>query len=465
MQFILARWQIIIPWALAFMVVALLLKIYLSTREQYGFRIFNSWVWHIAAVFLGWWLGRLPGIFLITLPLLIIYYYMLFHLALVVVPFSDPDNLKEWWQRFSLFVWYHWGVQYPISVVPDSLGRKTTERIPGNPFGYFAPGLVWARSHQAVGLTTGLSYSGIRRSGTVFTRPYERPFTVVDLRTQLRTSAIEVVSSDGIPYHAVIFAAFSVDREKWNPSLYHRLLHENPILKDAREPDCSKGTYVFSSARMLALFGTEAVASSSDASEVKTVDWDQRVLYQLEEATREILSQRRLDELWQPRRERPGINAMDDIASAIKEKCSLALRQQGVQLYSCRIVNFEFRTKEAENEKADEIKQKQIHAWSADWQREAEQTRADGKADADLLKQEARAYAYTNLLTAVAEGLQETRHMNPDLPRYVIAVQFISALERFIEDQPEGQELSDMRASLADVKKMIPWTGERDGAS
>ena len=462
LDFIIARWQTLLPWALALVGGAVLLSVYFSTREQYGLRIVTSWIWLIAAFLVGWWLGRLPGLFLITLPLLIIYHYMLFHLALVVIPASDPDHVKEWWQRFALFVWYHWGIQYPFWVVPDSLSRKTVERIPGDPFGSFAPGLVWARSHQAIGLTTGLSYSGVRRSGTVFTRPFERPFAVVDLRTQLRTASIEVVSSDGIPYHAVIFAAFSVDRETWNLGLYHRLLHDNPLLKDAREPDCTKGTYKFSSGRMHALFGTEAVTSSADVTEVQPVEWDQRVLFHLEEAAREVLSQRRLDELWQPRFDRPQVNAMDDIANAIKEKCSLSLRQQGVQLYSCRVVNFQFLKKETP-ETDDEIKQKQIRAWSADWQREAEQTRAEGKADADLMKQEARAYAYTNLLTAVAEGLQETRHLNPDLPRYVIAVQFISALERFIEEQPEGEELSDARASLAGVRKLMPWTGERDG--
>jgi hypothetical protein len=387
---------------------------------------------------------------------------LLFHLALVVVPFSEPHNVREWRQRFLLFLWYHWGVQYPLWIVPNSLSRKTMERIPGDPFGSFAPGLVWARSHQVVGLTTGLSYSGIRQSGTIFTQPYERPFAVVDLRTQLRTSRIEVVSSDGILYSAILFAAFAVDKEKWSPSLYHRLLHDHPMLKDAKEPDCINGTYIFSRARMLTLFGTEAIASSSMASEAQTVPWDQNVLYQLEETAREILSQRRLDELWQPCIDCPGLNAMDEIANAIKNKCSLQLRQQGVQLYSCRVVNFEFLEKEAHQESEDEIKQKQIRAWSADWQREAEQTRAEGKADADLMKQEARAYAYTNLLTAVAEGLEETRHLNPDLPRYVIAVRFISALEKFIEEQPNGEEIREVRASLADVKKMMPWTERLD---
>ena len=462
LDYIIASWQTLLPWALALAGGVFLLRVYFSTREQYGLRIVASWIWLIAAFLVGWWMGRLPGLILITLPLLIIYYYMLFHLALVVVPFSEPFNLREWWKRICLFFWYHWGAQYPLWVVPDALSRKADERIKGGASVSFTPGLVWARSHQAVGLTTGLAYSGTRQAGTVFTGAFERPFAIVDLRTQLRTSRIEVVSSDGIPYHAVLFTAFGVDKEKWNPTLHHDILRGNPILKDAKEPDCVRGTFVFSGARMLALLGTAAVASSSNASEIKPIDWDQSVLYLLEEAAREILSQRRLDELWQPKVDHSNINAMDVIANAIQDKCSLALRQQGVQLYSCRIVNFEFAHKEDQEQKEDEINLKQIKAWGADWQREAEQTRAEGRAEADLMKQEARAFAYTNLLTAVAEGLQETRHLNPDLPRYVIAVRFISALERFIEEQPDGEEVSKVRASLADVKKLMPWTGEPD---
>jgi hypothetical protein len=221
--------------------------------------------------------------------------------------------------------------------------------------------------------------------------------------------------------------------------------------------DCS---YPFSRARIRALFRSIGVSSSpDDPDKPKTISWDERVVYLVEKTAREILSQRRIDELWQPQDDREGANPMDGIADAIKEGCSFRLRLRGVNLYACRIVNFEFQKIEERNEEDfDEVKQKQLTTWSADWQREADQTRAKGKAEADLLKQEARAYAYTNLLTAVAEGLQEARQLDPQLPHYVIAVKFVSALEKLIEEQPESTDIHEARASLRDVKKMIPWT-------
>ena len=432
---------------------------------------------------LGWLIAKWWGILLISLPILIFYYYVLFHLALVVVPVSDPDNMQEWWQRFRVLVGYHWGVQYPLWMVTDSTGQDVELRIPGDSFGGFPPGLVWARSHQVVSLTRDVVFSDIQAPGTVFTQAYERPFKIVDLRTQLRTSWIEVVSSDGILYKTLLFTSFSVDKEKWDRGLYHDLYRKNLQLKDAKEPDYLKGSYHFSRPRVRTLLSTIGVSSPpDDSTKTKTANWDERVLYEIEKTAREVLSQRRLDELWQPKDDHKGANAIDDIANSIRERCSFQLKQRGVHLFVCRIVNLEF-PKEAQEPKDEgiilkaetrqnklreekdmegEIERKQIGAWSAEWQRDAEQTRAEGKAEADILMQEARAYAYTNLLTAFAEGLQEARLLHPHLPRYVIAVRFISALEKLTKAQPEIEGMSEARASLDNLKRMISLGTEKE---
>ena len=454
-----------------------------------------TYLGHLLVAILGWIVGRWAGLVLISLPVLIFYYYLLFHLAMVVVPVSDPDNLQEWWQRFRLFIGYQWGVQYPHWMVTDTMGEKIEKRIPGDQFGSFAPGLIWARSHQVVGLTTNITFSRVPNPGTVFTKPYESPIAVVDLRTQLRTVWIEVISSDGIPFRALLFTAFRVDKENWDRDLYHKLLRINSMLENAQKPDYTKGSYPFSKSRLRALFSTIGVSSHVDGhEEARIAKWDERTLYQIEKTAREALSQRRLDELWQPQKDFGGASAMDEIAIEIKETCSCELRQRGVLVHACRIVDLKFLEREVSNqgdkgfagkietnitqgklqddpnkrrnekqenaEKAGnhQIEQKQIIAWSADWQREAAQTRAEGKAHADLLMQEARAYAYTNLLTAFAEGLEEARLLDPRLPRYVIAIRFIGALDKLIGQQPEAQGMSDARDSLEHLKKMIPWT-------
>jgi len=483
LQIIIENLRYIFPWVLAIGLAISILAFYANTRENSGTRGLKCYLGHLAIIGLGWLLGKWFGILLITLPILIFYYYMLFHLAMVVVPVSDPDNWQEWWKRFLILLWYHWGVQYPIWMVTDSTGQNVELRIPGDSFGWFQPGMVWARSHQVVSLTTGMTFSGIRELGTIFTQAFERPYKIVDLRTQLRTSWIEVISSDGILYDALLFTSFAVDKEKWDRSLYHRLYLENQLFKDGKEPDYKKGSYHFSRPRMRVLLSTIGVSSpSDDAAESKTAGWDQRALYEIEKAAREVLSQRRLDELWQPKDDYEGANAIDEIASDIRDRCSFQLKQRGIHLYVCRIINLKFskETQEQEDERItsdadtrhsklteqndaeNEVEQKQIVAWGAEWQREAEQTRAQGKAEADILMQEARAYAYTNMLTAIAEGLQEARLLHPHLPRYVIAVRFISALEKLTKEQPEIDSIEEARASINHVKKMISLDMDRE---
>lgn len=450
--------------------------IWLMTYKNSGTRGIFSSLGHLAIVVLGWLVGKWAGIILISFPLLVFYYYLLFHIAMVVVPVATPESWRERWQRFKFFLWYRWGFQYPVWVVTDPSGREIEQRISGSFGKLFAPGLVLARSHQVVGLTSGITFSGIREPGVVFTRAFERPFGVVDLRTQLRTSWIEVVSSDGIPYKVLLFTAFAADKERWNLDFYHRALRKDDLYKAWKEPDFNKGSYPFSKPRLRALFSTVGV-NTSPVSGQKVAFWDERVLYQIEQATREILSQKRLDELWLSQNDRADVNATDEIARAINEKCSFLLQERGVRLYTSRIVNFEFSVKESPDQKGisdvdfrnmqgrtgdsdgktDDsiVQQQQIKVWRADWQREAAQTRAQGEAEAELLKQEARAYAYATLLTAVAEGMQKTRQLNPDLLPRVIAMRFIGALDELVKQQPEGAGRQEAYAAYYSLKQIF----------
>ena len=114
LQIIVETLESILPWILAIVFLVGLISIYFSTHKKSGFRGVITYTIHLIALGLGWLLGKWAGIVLISLPILIFYYYTVFHLAMVVVPVSGPNNWKERWLRFRLFVWYQWGVQYPI---------------------------------------------------------------------------------------------------------------------------------------------------------------------------------------------------------------------------------------------------------------------------------------------------------------------------------------------------------------
>jgi hypothetical protein len=339
-QIILETLKTILPWVLSGIIFLGMVSIYFSTHGNSGFRGVVIYLLHVAVIAIGWFLGKWLGIFLISFPILFFYYYMLFHVARVVVPVSDPDSLSNWQQQFLLLLWYQWGVQYPHWIIPDAHGSTVENRIRGNQLTSFAPGLVWAESHQVVGLTTGLSFSRVAGPGPFFTQPYERPFAVVDLWTQLRTSRIHGISGDGIPYIAVLFMSFAVDQEKWDSDLYQQLCSANPLFKDAKEPDITKGRYSFSQARMRALLTSiEVTSSANNGSQDKTIEWDEGVVFQIEQAAREILSRQRVGDLWRPRDNWDATAVGGEIGAAIKDACFLPLKQRGIHLYICRIVD------------------------------------------------------------------------------------------------------------------------------
>jgi hypothetical protein len=437
------------------------------THENSGFRGVVTYIFHVLSLLIGWLLGKWTGLVMVSLPFLIFFYYFLFHIALVVVPASEPNRVQEWFLRIRYFLWYMWGFQYPAWVVPDPSGRLAETRIKGlQDSKAFAPGFIWAHSHQVVGITTGVTFSRIESPGTVFTRVFERPINgVIDLRTQLRSFWIDVVSSDGIPYKALLFTTFLVDKEKWDRHTLHRLYLEDRLLKDAREPDYPLGSFPFSKLRIRTLLSVAGIRSSAgdptkknqgknDQGKPEPTYWDELVMYQIEKTASEVLSQKRFDELWLPADDYEGACAADGIAQAILDRCSFDLLRWGVRLNSCQVVNFEF-TRE-KFQQPGEVELKQIAAWQADWQRDAFETRAAGKAEAELVQQDARAYAYATLLTAVAEGLQETLGLHPNLPRNLIAMRFVGALEEILQQQPEGEGKREASSAISSLKQELP---------
>jgi hypothetical protein len=351
----------------------------------------------------------------------------------------------------------------------------------------------------------------------VFTQANEHPIEgVVDLRNQGRTSWIDVVSSDGIPFKAHLSASFAVDKENWNRELYLRLLRKDRLLQGATGPDYTAGSFPFSRPRIRSLLSSTGIRSSTikkvietettnKTSELKvskkivgletnkpavetdstrkisesrstkpasksdktnmpadseTTFWDEIVLYHVEKAASEVLSQRRFDEIWLPADDHEGACAADDIAEAIKSLCFFDLLLRGIRLFSCRLEDFQFEREKVI--KTGQVERQQIAAWQADWQRDTLEIRAQGNAEAELLRQEARAYAYATLLTAVADGLQGTGGLNADLPRNLIAMRFIGALEEMLQRQPEQDEKTEASSSLRKWKSRLSPGSNRE---
>jgi regulator of protease activity HflC (stomatin/prohibitin superfamily) len=439
-----------IRWLELFVVIPPI--VYLVTRKNSERRGLYSILGHLALFLAGWLTGEWFGIILISLPLLLLYYYLLYRFATTIVPAANPDNRQEMLQRFVLMIWYIWGLQFPIWVVRDPMGREVETAIAGDPFKKLGgPGLVWVRAHHAVVITIGVATNEVRGPGAVLTKPFERPFGVADLRTQLRTSEIEVVTKDGVPITAVLFTAFAIDREIWPLGVYHRLSRENPWLEGGNTFQNTEGSYPFSPGRVRAALSMAGVKSSRDEPKESPVHWDDVVLYRISETARQVLAERRLDEMWRPQHDEHGKSALDEIATSIRARIAPQLLPHGVRLFASRIVNYNLSEK-VEDQK---IIQQYIASWSAFWEQQASRTLAAGEAEGERLKEVARAFAHETLLTAVVEGLRNARLIHPDLPRFVVAARFVAAIEELLRRQPELAEnmSDDTRSRIASWKQ------------
>jgi hypothetical protein len=405
---------------------------------------------HVAVLFIGWAIQSWIGIVFISIPLIAAYYAALYSLAIVILPASDPDDRVEKRKRFHILVSYAWGVQRPLVVVDGHAWKKPDIRIVGDIGHDFpVPGVVWTRSHQVVGITVGTKFKRVDGPGLAFTGKLERPLQVMDLRQQARTSEIDVVSKDGINFKARVVAAFRLDPDTWDQETYDQLRTMNPLLRGADRPSYTKGSFPFTHLRVQAAIGVTGNKVAGDAS----VYWDQWVLNVVEDTARQVISQKNLDELWRPTKDKKWANALDKIAEEIKESAILTVRAGGILLLGARVVNFRF---PVEDGKSDDISEQQVQSHSSEWKRKRIEILAEAEAEAERTQQEAHAYAESMLLNSIAEGLQKTGEMHPRLPRYVIAMRYLSALQDYIHKQPiEGEADTEQDKRMMEYDKKI----------
>jgi regulator of protease activity HflC (stomatin/prohibitin superfamily) len=425
----------------------LLFLAYIFGHENGGKRGLHSSIGHIVLVFLGLAVDSWTGILFISLPLLAAYYSILYRLALITLPTSNPEDRTERWKRFIILVSYTWGIQFPLIVVDGNGWNKTETRIPGDfTWDYPVPGLIWTKSHQVVAITSGIKFNRVDGPGVVFTGSMERPEQIFDLRLQLRTNEIDVVSKDGVSFKVRVFTGFRIDPEAWDKDLYDKLRPMNAILRGADKPTYTKGSFPYSNLRVQAALG---VTSTKATTNTPIIYWDQWAVNIVEDKTRKVISQKNLDELWRPAEDKKYANALDIIAKEIKENAEFTLRTAGILLLVARVVNFQFPDMNPDmNNEIDGISRQQLATWSSEWDRKRIRILAEAEAESEHSQQEARAYAESLLLNSIAEGLQKAKDIDPELPQYVIAMRFLSSLQDYVHKQTDEKSMEELQNSL-----------------
>jgi hypothetical protein len=210
-------------------------------------------------------------------------------------------------------------------------------------------------------------------------------------------------------------------------------------LKEGARLDRRLSSYPYSTARVKSILGTVGVHSSpADGRPGEAVHWDEWALKQIENAARQVLSQRSLDQLWRPVDDGPGKSALDEIAAEVRKIADRELRRAGLSLFAGRVVNYAV--------PADHpIRRQQIDTWRSVWEQRITAARAEAEAASKEEIEKAHAFAKSEILDAIADSVQKARAEDKELPRHVIALYFIHAIEEYIQRQPDqgGPEARD----------------------
>jgi hypothetical protein len=362
----------------------------------------------------------------------------MYHLAQVILPASQPEEKRERKMKFWALFSYMVGMQFPVWIAKESAGRDFEIRIKGNNFsGGIEPGIVWTRSHQAAGISAGIEFNKVEGPGIIFTKTYARPIALVDLRTQIRIVEFDATTKDGMAFKATIFAAFVIDSEDWPKENWRQTdleqmaedVEQNPHLEKGIKVDQKIGRYHYSTARVKSVLSTAGINTNPKEGEAgPIVYWDDWTLKQIENATRQVLSQRSMDGLWRPIDNKAGASALDEIAEEIRKIVGPKLRRTGINLYACRVVNFRM---------PENIRQQQIDSWKTLWDQRIATALFDASAIREEEIEKAHAYAKSEILDAIADSIEKARAVHPDLPRHVIALYYIHAIEEIVQKRPE----------------------------
>ncbi len=420
----------------------------LATIMTYKYSKFKSGLtmfWHLFTLLIGWLRGEWLGIIFVSFPILAIFYFLLFHHAQIVFPASNPESKEEKNNKFRAMFWYIWGAQYPFWVAESSATRSVAKRVDGNYFKDFGhPGIVWMYSHQVVGQSVGVEFNNADGPGITFVEQYERPIAIVDLRTQLRPTLFDAITKDGIQIKAVVFVSFKIDQDdwsEWDKETRHRIWRVAPILQDGLKPDENIGSsYPYSAARIHAVLSTSSISSPTDDEATPNIYWDEIVVQRVVKEARLVLSERTFDELWVPKKDSRGASALDEIAGDIKDRSIPYLREIGVQLFASRVVNFVF-------EEDSPLRKQLITTWISSWEQRINSIKLDGKTVAERLRSQARTSAKATFLASVAESLARARNVNGDLPKQVVALNFIATLKGLLQTT-NGEDMEQQSAKL-----------------
>ncbi len=306
-------------------------------------------------------------------------------------------TLRERRQAYERMLTYVSGVHGPILFIRDGDLVGNIEELKRR-----GTGAILVDGSSAVVLERQRRFSRAEGPGIVFTNYGERLAATFDLRKQSRSLETQALTKDGIEVKATVSVTFALDPgDQASP-------RETPDERDALGYARITPAFPFNpDSAFKAYYG---FAVNDDQSMLK---WTELPTMVATEYFRDMIGRKKLDELFQ--HDHPDSSPLSGMQTLLTEQVQKAslLRERGIKVYRAAIGALEL---------PSQVNRQWMEAWAARWEKEALVTLSTAQADAEELKERARADVRSEFLTrlrAYIEKNYEEKHGS--LTRHEIA--------------------------------------------
>ncbi len=368
------------------------------------------------------------GLYLISFPMVIIFWGAAIFISQQSLPFSDPVAWNDRLLAFQALITYLLGTNYPYYAIEN---RKATVRAPGNESleSFAGPGIIISSCDHTVIISDETQIKAVKRPGLSFTEISETIEQVIDLRIQQRVFQVEALTKDGIRVKVPTGVVFRLHPD-WPPA------SPSPSSKTRLWPEPGK-PFPYKSEAIFSALQQQPIEHLHEERGGKVVQvkqkrtWDEMVSTIAARVIRRVISEYTFDDLCAPHS--PDRKPRQEIAGKLEQQLQKELESIGIEVVGSGISNLL---------PADEaLLQQRIANWQAEWERRMATEMGQSNAEYIRLVENARAQAQAEMIRTISDGLERARASDASISSEVIALRFVEALEEMIQNPALQQAL------------------------
>jgi regulator of protease activity HflC (stomatin/prohibitin superfamily) len=298
--------------------------------------------------------------------------------------------------------------------------RSKVERVPGNQFTMHlgGPGIFLAGPDHVVAVSDGMKFKGVRGPGVVFTHAFEGIQEPMDLRPQLRATAVEALTKDGISLRFTTYGLFQLDAGERRPAL------GTPF------PFRARSVFNAFHKRPMEIRRQEVDGETIEQRERR--QWEDLFEIVGTHVAQDIIGEYTFDELCEPFR--PDDDPRGRIAREYRKQLDRAIREYGIRVRGAGVSNL----LPAER---DLVLRRRVANWQAEWQRRMLEQRGEAEAEGERLMGQARAQVQAEIIERISEAIAETAPEDTESMFNTVALRFVESLNRMVAQPPIREQL------------------------